>query len=168
MPSRFENSIDLRPAPLLRRLAAMLYDGLLCIGLVFVVTGIYTGLHQLLIHSGLLGFDRYARMLEENTAINHDPVLTLFLVLSLWGFFGFFWRRRGQTLGMQAWKIRVQNEDGSPITWLQAFMRVLVGLLSWLTLGLGYLWQLTNSARKSWTDLASDSVTVFVDPKERQ
>jgi uncharacterized RDD family membrane protein YckC len=162
MSTRFEKSTELYPAPLLRRFAAMLYDGLLCIALLLVVTGLYTGFHQLLIHLDLLGADRYARMLEANTAINYDPVLTTLLVVSLWGFFGFFWRRRGQTLGMQAWKIRVQNEDGSPITWLQAFMRVLVGILSWLTLGLGYLWQCFETGRRSWTDLASDSVTVLV------
>lgn len=168
MPTRFEKSTEFRPAPLLRRLAAMLYDGLLCIALVLVVTGIYTGLHQLLIQAGLLGSDRYARMLEENTAVNHDPLLTILLVLSLWGFFGFFWRRRGQTLGMQAWRIRIQNEDGSAITWLQAFMRILAGILSWSLLGLGYLWQLVNRDRRSWTDLASDSVTVHVKEKPRQ
>lgn len=168
MPTRFDKSTELRPAPLLRRLAAMLYDGLLCIALVLVVTGVYTGLHQLLIHLGLLGADPYARMLEADTAINYDPVLTLLLVVSLWGFFGFFWRRRGQTLGMQAWKIRIQNEDGSPITWLQAFMRVLVGLLSWLALGLGYLWQWIDARRRSWTDIASDSVTVLVLPAPRK
>ena len=162
MPTRFEKSTELRPAPLLRRLAAMLYDSLLCIALLLVVTGLYTSLHQLLIRLELLGADRYARMLEANTAINYDPLLTVLLVLSLWGFFGFFWRRRGQTLGMQAWKIRIQNEDGSPVTWLQAFMRVLVGILSWLALGLGYLWQWFDAGRRSWTDLASDSVTVLV------
>ncbi|TDT43054.1 putative RDD family membrane protein YckC [Halospina denitrificans] len=165
MSTRFEKSSELRPAPLLRRLAAMLYDGLLCIALLLVVTGLYTGLHKLLIHLELLGADRYAEMLEANTAISYDPVLTVLLVASLWGFFGFFWRRRGQTLGMQAWKIRIQNEDGSPITWLQAFMRVLVGILSWLALGLGYLWQWFDTGRRSWTDLASDSVTVLVSPR---
>ena len=168
MPTRFDKSTELRPAPLLRRLAAMLYDGLLCIALVLVVTGLYTGLHQILIQVGLIGADPYARMLEEDSAISYDPVLTVLLVASLWGFFGFFWRRRGQTLGMQAWKIRIQNEDGSAITWLQAFMRVLVGIVSWLALGLGYLWQWLDTGRRSWTDMASDSVTVLVAPDKRK
>jgi hypothetical protein len=63
MSTRFEKSTELYPAPLLRRFAAMLYDGLLCIALLLVVTGLYTGFHQLLIHLDLLGADRYARML---------------------------------------------------------------------------------------------------------
>jgi len=43
-----------------------------------------------------------------------------------------------------------------------------VGILSWLALGLGYLWQWFNTERRSWTDLASDSVTVRVQDKADQ
>jgi len=153
---------NLPPASLIKRLMAMLYDLMLCFALVMVVAGLYTGLHQLMINSGLIGYDRYARMLEEDGAIGHDPVLFILLFCSVWGFFGFFWRRTGQTLGMQVWNIRVQNDDGTPVTWLQAFMRMLLGIASWLPFGLGYLWQIVDKDSKTWTDRFSDSVTVAV------
>ena len=162
MPSHFETSSELPPASLPRRLAAMIYDGLLCLALVMVVTGVYTGLHQLLINYSLIGHDRYEHMLEADSSLQYDPILSALLLLSLWCFFGFFWRRSGQTLGMQAWKIRIQNEDGSPLSWLQALLRVLMGILSWSALGLGYLWQLIHQHRRSWTDLGSNSVTLFI------
>lgn len=157
-----EDPSTLPPAPLFRRLAAMTYDGLLCLALIIVVAGAYTALHQLLINMGLWGYDRYARMMEEDGAIGHDPVLFVLLFCTAWAFFGYFWRRTGQTLGMQVWDIRVQNEDGTAISWLQAFMRMLLGVASWGTLGLGYLWQIVDRDRLTWTDRFSDSVTVKV------
>ena len=157
-----EDPSTLPPAPLFRRLAAMVYDGLLCLALIIVVTGVYTALHQLLIHLGLWGYDRYAQMMEEDGAIGHDPVLFILLFCTVWGFFGFFWRRSGQTLGMQVWDIRVQNDDGTSVSWMQAFMRMLLGVASWATLGLGYLWLLVDRQGRSWTDRFSDSITVRV------
>ena len=167
MAIRYEQSGNLLPATLPRRLAAMLYDSLLCVALLMVVAGVYTGIHQFLIHYGILGYDHYTRMLEADGTIHHKPVLSILLILSLWGFFGYFWRLRGQTLGMQAWKIRVQNHDGTPLSWLQALIRVLTGLVSWLALGTGYFWQIIDRDHRAWTDLSSHSVTVFAGTPEQ-
>ena len=162
MPRRFpQDPINQQPAPLTRRLAAMLYDGMICIALLIVVAGVYTMIHQALIDTGLLAFDRYADIMEREE-IGHDPILFIVLFGSVWWFFGYFWRRNGQTLGMQVWLIRVQNDDGTAISWSQAFMRMLLGLLSWATLGLGYLWVLWSRNGQAWTDRWSDSVTVRV------
>ena len=49
-------------------------------------------------------------------------------------FFVFFWTRSGQTLGMKAWRLRVQNLDGSLINKMTAVKRLLPTLL-----GLGNL-----------------------------
>lgn len=159
-------SEPLRPAPLWRRLAAMLYDSLLCIALAFVVTAIYTALHKLLISAGLFS-DRYGAMLDAESNVGHDPVLALVLLVSLWLFFGFFWRRDGQTLGMQTWRIRIENQDGSLIDWTQAILRVIAGGLSWATFGLGWLWQWVDSRHRSWTDRLSRSRTVQL-PKRKK
>ena len=39
-------------------------------------------------------------------------------------------------------------------------LRFLVAILSWLALGLGYLWTLVDKRKRSWHDLYSDSVIV--------
>lgn len=153
------NPDALPPAPLWRRLMAMLYDGLLCVALIFVVTALYTAIHKMLINVGVFS-DRYANLLESEGSVGYDPVLTLVLLASLWLFFGFFWRRAGQTLGMQTWRIRVENRDGSLISWVQALARVLAGALSWAALGLGWIWQWIDPQHRSWTDRLSGSRTV--------
>ncbi len=162
MTDRPETTTDLPPAPLWRRLAAMLYDSLLCLALLFLVTAAYTGLHKLLINAGVFS-DRYA-----NGDVGYDPLLTLTLVASLWLFFGFFWRRAGQTLGMQTWRIRVENPDGSMVSWTQALLRIVAGGLSWATFGLGWLWQWLDPQRRSWTDRLSRSRTVQLPKKARK
>ena len=38
--------------------------------------------------------------------------------LALVGFFGLFWRQKGQTLGMQAWRVKlVSRLSNAPVPW---------------------------------------------------
>jgi uncharacterized RDD family membrane protein YckC len=41
-------------------------------------------------------------------------------------FFGLFWTRNGQTLGMQAWKLRVQKPNGELINWRETALRFII------------------------------------------
>lgn len=152
MPRRFPERADqLSPAPLIRRLVAMLYDGLICIALLMVVTMIYT-----FALAGILGDEQY-KALEAAGQMRGGPLLTSLMFVSLFLFFGYFWTRTGQTLGMQVWHLRVQNQDGSSISWLQALLRFMMGWVSWACLGLGWLWMLFGQERLSWTDRFSES-----------
>ncbi len=146
---------DFPPAHLPRRLAAMFYDGLLCVALMMVVTLLYQQVLLRLIHGG----DRL-KALAEAGALDHDPLLATLLLFSVFGFFSLFWTKSGQTLGMQVWSIRVQNADGSAIDLWQALLRFLVALASWACLGLGFLWVLWDKRRLAWHDRYSESRVV--------
>ena len=139
---------DFPPAGLIRRFAALFYDFLLCVALVMVVTLIYQQGLLRLIHGG----ERLLAMSQAG-ALDRDPVLASLLLLSLFGFFCYFWVRTGQTLGMQVWGVRVQNADGTSISIWQALLRFMVAIASWLCLGLGFLWALGNRQRKTWHDI---------------
>ena len=145
---------DFPAAGLIRRLAAMLYDFLLCVALLIVVTFIYK-----LILMAFYG-EAQLRQLSDAGALDGDPLLSTLLVLSLFAFFGKFWTHSGQTLGMQVWGIRIQNTDGTAITLWQALLRFVVAIGSWLCLGLGFLWILWDKEQRSWHDIYSDSRTV--------
>jgi len=136
----------LSAAGLLRRLGAIIYDTLLIVALVMVTLFLLTGLN------------RYEAV--------HGPWVNAILFLEIYAFFAFFWVRRGQTLGMLAWRMRVQNPGGVPITLTQATLRFIGALLSFLTLGLGYLWLLVDRQRRAWPDLLSASEVVVL-PKRR-
>ncbi|EZO25663.1 RDD family protein [Pseudomonas aeruginosa] len=146
---------DYAPAGLVRRLAAMFYDLLLCVALMMVVTLVYQqGILRLIYGSDHL------RELADRGALIGDPLLSTLLVFALFGFFAKFWTHNGQTLGMQVWGLRVQNRDGSAISLLQALLRFMIAIASWLCLGLGFLWMLWDKDKRTWHDRYSESQVV--------
>ncbi|HBO5669181.1 RDD family protein [Pseudomonas aeruginosa] len=146
---------DYAPAGLIRRLAAMFYDFLLCVALMMVVTLVYQqGILRLIYGSDHL------RELADRGALIGDPLLSTLLVFALFGFFAKFWTHNGQTLGMQVWGLRVQNRDGSAINLLQALLRFMIAIASWLCLGLGFLWMLWDKDKRTWHDRYSESQVV--------
>ncbi len=160
MPRRFHDQDVLQdPAPLIRRLLAMLYDGMICIALLIVSTGAY-----MLVAAQVIGTVRYRQMAEAG-ALSGDPLLSSVLFIALFLFFGYFWTRTGQTLGMQVWRIRIETPDGLSIRWSQALLRFMMGWVSWFCAGLGYLWMLWDGGRQTWTDKFSESIVVSV-PKQ--
>ncbi|MBK80257.1 MAG: RDD family protein [Gammaproteobacteria bacterium] len=134
--------LEIGPAGLLRRLGAMVYDALVVIALVMVTLFLLTGLNR---------FEAV-----------HGPWVNAILFLEIFAFFAFFWIRRGQTLGMLAWRLRVQNPGGVPINLTQATLRFIGALLALLTLGLGYLWMYVDPGRRTWPDLLSASEVVVL------
>lgn len=77
------------------------------------------------------------------------------LLLVTVAFFGVFWTRRGQTLGMASWRLRIEREDGGALTWGDTVRRLAAAVLSWLPFGLGYLWILIDPQRRAWHDRLS-------------
>lgn len=126
-----------QPTTLPRRLAAILYDGLLLFSAMLVCT------FPLLPFTG-------------GSAITpHNPFYRLYLLGVCFVYFGWQWTRGGHTLGMRSWRIRVERESGDRISWGQAALRFSVAIVSWLPAGLGFLWSLFDKRRRCWHDLAS-------------
>lgn len=148
------------PVSLGRRFAAICYDALLCFALLLVTAFIYK-----LVLMAFIGEARLKAM-SESGSLDGDPLLSALLFIVLFGFFAKFWTHSGQTLGMQVWGIRVQNADGSGISLLQALLRFMVSIASWLCVGLGFVWALFDKQNRSWHDLYSGSQLVRV-PKQR-
>lgn len=153
---------DFPVAGLGHRLAAMLYDTLLCIALLMVTTFIYK-----LVLMAFIG-EAKLRALTESGSLDGDPLLSTILVFVLFGFFAKFWTYSGQTLGMQVWGIRVQNTDGTGISLWQALLRFVVAIGSWLCVGLGFFWMLFDKQKRSWHDIYSDSQLVQVPKRKKQ
>jgi uncharacterized RDD family membrane protein YckC len=126
----------------LRRLLAIAYDALLALALSLVVTGIA----MLLTGGGLASPGRPAWL-------GHVYRAALFLIT--YGFFAWFWMHGGQTLGMRAWRIRLVNASGRPVSHRQTAVRFAGAWLSALVLGCGYLWMLVDRDRRSWHDRLS-------------
>lgn len=128
---------DAASAPLARRLAALLYDALLLLGVLFVFTL-------------LLIFARGGRAIGAGT-IWYDASL----VAVAFAFCGLSWTRGGQTVGMKAWRIRVVALGRGPLDWRRAALRFFASWLSLLPAGLGYWWALVDRERCCWHDRLS-------------
>jgi len=101
------------PAPLWRRFAASIYDGLLLVGLWMATLLLSLPVQHAL---GLPAGSPWLRV-------------TVFLVGLV--FFAWFWTRGGQTLGMRAWKLQVRRGDGTALRWPVAMVRYLTMMIFW-------------------------------------
>jgi uncharacterized RDD family membrane protein YckC len=106
----------------LRRLAALLYDGLLLLGVAIAAASL-------------------ALVLTRGQAVPAGNLLfRVYLTLVAFLYFAVPWTRTGQTLGLKAWRLRVETSEGTPLTWRHALLRFLIGIPSVGLLGLGLLW----------------------------
>ncbi|MCG7199978.1 RDD family protein [Marinobacter pelagius] len=118
MPRRFHDAEELfPPATFTKRALAIIYDGLISIAVLLVATWVYT-----MIAGWITGWEQYEQMAEAGQ-LSGDPGLTFVLFLVLYLFFAYFWTRIGQTLGMQVWRVRIENLDGTSVSWTQALLR---------------------------------------------
>jgi len=86
----------------------------------------------------------------------------LTLIAELCGFYLYFWSKRGQTLGMVAWRIRLVDLDGRPPSFRQLTIRLVAAPLSILSGGVGYLWLYVGEARQTWHDALSKTMVVHI------
>ncbi|MBN3563940.1 RDD family protein [Aliamphritea spongicola] len=138
---------ELRQPSLLRRLAAMVYDGLLVVA-IWMCTGF--------VAVGLNGGESVS-----------GPLFQSALFLITFGFFAYFWIRLGQTLGMQAWQLRVQTIDNRHINLKQALLRFMMAIVSFACGGLGFLWMLFSPSKATWHDSFSETQIVLLPKKQK-
>ena len=129
-----------RPAGLLRRFGAILYDALLVIALWMV--------------------SLFPIVAIADNRVFGAGVQTL-LFFELYGFFAYFWSTRQQTLGMLAWRLTIHTQNGQPMTLNQVTLRFVGALAGFLFFGLGYLWILIDKQRRSWSDLLSSTRVMY-------
>lgn len=117
---------------LLRRVAAFFYDSLLLIALYFVITAAVVPLNN-------------------GEAIEHWSY-KIFLILISFLFFDWFWRHGGQTLGMRAWRIRVEGVSSERIDFKQSAHRFITGLLAF---GITFLFMFQGKEKQALHDRIS-------------
>ena len=138
---------DLQTAGFLRLLAAIFYDALLLTAVLFFAT--------------------FILLLIPEPIRNIDPLVQIakilwYLLVSYIYFVG-FWLNGGQTPGMKPWKIALVNRQGGPPSLKQASVRFFSAILSWLLVGVGFLWMLIDRKHLSLHDHLSGSKLIVKD-----
>jgi uncharacterized RDD family membrane protein YckC len=117
-------------APSLIKLGAcLLYELLTLIAIVFVSAGLFLWLFG----DASYGFKR------------------LLLQLYLWGVIGAYfvwcWLKSGQTLAMQAWKIKLLDQHNQLLSLKVAVLRYALASMSFMLCGIGFLWAIIDKER---------------------
>ena len=145
-------------ASLLRRLAALIYDAFL----MFAITLAYATL-MLIVKIIFNGTDNL-ESIQPGPALQWLSLVGL--LISLGGYYFICWRKQGQTLGMKAWRLRLQRHDGNLASPFQCIKRSVLATLSLVAGGIGYLWILWPSNSGCLHDILTDTDIVVV-PKEK-
>lgn len=114
------------------RVIAIVYDGMLILALLFLVGTVLTVIGTLLTMQ--TGTD--SAQAQSLPTWYQNFIMTPSFILTLVGFYGLFWRRGGQTLGMQTWRLKTVNNAGHLLTWGQSFKRILAACLMPLLCGI--------------------------------
>lgn len=134
---------------LLRRFGAILYDSLLVLALLILTT-----IPFIVIRGG------------DPVDANDNLAYRLTLAGVIYLFFTGFWSHSGRTLGMQSWGLRLETRTGRIPSFKAATVRFFAAILSWLLLGLGFLWQLWDREQKTWHDRLSKTQLIYY-PKQK-
>jgi len=126
-----------------RRIGAFAYDFILLIALLFLATAVVMPFTGGAVAAGNLLFQ-------------------LYIVLVVFFFYGWFWTHGGQTLGMRAWKIRVELENGDNLNWGQAALRFVLAVM---TFGVGLLWCLWDEKYRAFHDLLARTQVIRVEKR---
>lgn len=162
------------------RLCAILYDGMLILASLFLVGTVLSVIGTLT----LMDVGSTSQEAQKLPQWYQNGVMTPAFILTLVGFYGVFWRKSGQTLGMQTWRLKTVASDGQLLTWRQSFWRIfsacLLPLLCAIVGGVlhgsrasvlvsaflgflfNYLFCLVNARGLSAHDILSNSMTLKI------
>jgi uncharacterized RDD family membrane protein YckC len=125
------------PCSLLRRLAIIVYDSIVVISLLMLATML----------AMLAGFGGRTAM--------KDPIYTAYLLAVWFLYLAWCWHKGGMTVGMRAWRVKIEDKDGHRPGWGMSALRFLVSLVSAALAGLGFLWSLIDAGKRTWHDILS-------------
>lgn len=134
-------------ASILRRLASMLYESLLLLGVLSVAF--------MLPHLVLgMGFE----------VVLPGSVLFLHLFTVIGCYFVWYWSHGGQTLAMQTWRLKIVGVDGNPPRLKQLILRYVLSWPSLLFYGAGLFWAIFDRDRQFLHERLSGTRIIFVPP----
>ena len=140
-------------ANLFKRLGAYIYD-LFALAAVLMFAVIFALLVVFLFNkAGLIALSSYQ---DPASYLSQSGLFSAYLAIVIIGFYTYFWTKGGQTIGMKAWRLRVQNSDGSNISVTQALIRVATSAF-----GLGNLMVLLKS-RNAFQDLWAECEVIVL------
>ena len=135
----------MQPAGFLKRILALVYDSLLIAAIVLVLS-----LLLVFVNGGYPESGSFVSFIQFFILVFAGPI-----------FYSYFWiANKGQTTGMQAWKIKLVTTDETELNINKTMLRCLISTISFACLGLGYLWILYHKDDLSWSDILTKTKVI--------
>ena len=136
------------PAHLGWRLLAMVYDAVIALALLFVISALSLAI------------------LPDHKPVIPGSAASTAVFAAIWGVLGAYatlsWRFGGQTIGMKPWRLKVVTAQGLRPDWRALIIRYAVASL---TLGTALLWSVFDRERRGLHDIAAGTLFVRLRPK---
>ena len=135
----------MQPAGFLKRVLALVYDSLLIGAIVLVLS-----LLLVFVNGGYPESSSVLSFIQLFILVFTGPI-----------FYSYFWiANKGQTTGMQAWKIKLVSMDETELNIKQTMLRCLISTISFVCFGLGYFWILYDKNNLSWADILTKTKVI--------
>ena len=135
----------MQPAGFLKRVLALVYDSLLIGAIVLVLS-----LLLVFVNGGYPESGSFVSFIQFFILIFAGPI-----------FYSYFWiANKGQTTGMQAWKIQLVTIDETELNIKKTMLRCLISTISFACFGMGYLWILYDKDNLSWSDILTKTKVI--------
>ena len=116
-------------ASFIRRLAAMVYDILVAVAVGMCAAMVMLLTMLLLVENNVLdnqGYEHFSDLIQHS--FSYQLILQVWVAAWVLGFFLWFWRNGGQTIGMRAWRLRLFSTNDKPFGYRRAFLRLVCSL----------------------------------------
>ena len=137
-----------------RRLAALVYDLLLLCAIWACLT--------VIVLLSLFGGEAPQEALKLQLTILPLNIISTYL------FYAWCWTHGGQTLGMQAWRIRTVTAEGKQLNLKESILRSTLGAVSFVFAGLGYWIAFVDPNKLSLHDRLSKTRVILLPPNKRK
>ena len=135
----------MQPAGFLKRVLALVYDSLLIGAIVLVLS-----LLLVFVNGGYPESGSFVSFIQFFILVFAGPI-----------FYSYFWiANKGQTTGMQAWKIQLVTVDETELNIKKTMLRCLISTISFACFGVGYLWILYDKDNLSWSDILTKTKVI--------
>ena len=138
-----DKAIASPPASLRTRLAAMIYELLLVVAVIFIASFIFI------------------RLTGDAQNGGKHIAFQMFLLGVVFAYFSTFWLRSGQTLAMKTWRIKLVDREGALITLPRAALRFVLALLGLSLGGASIVWALFDPDRQFLHDRLAKTRLIY-------
>ncbi len=141
------SKVDYR-AGLFRRLAAIVYDSLVVIAILFFASALAMFCVSMALDSTAI---------TEQQILVENPIYFSWLIFCWFYYYAWCWRKGGQTLGMKAWRLKLVSCSGQTISYKNSAIRFFSALLGIANFGV------LLPVKRGWHDILSNSNIIVID-----